>query len=452
MANLTSDADVILSGRFRPDQERQYTLVSFWVPEGTQQFHLRANYTHRIASDPLLAGGNTLDIGLFDSYPLEPGGPNFRGWSGSELLEITIGEDWATPPYRSGPLPEGAWYALLGPYKVCPDGLAWQIELWLNPNLPQPESEAKPHTPVRPELPPAARPGWYRGDLHCHTRHSDGDSWPVEILVAAAESGLDFLAITDHNSAIRPALTGAEPEGIPVLLPGVEVTTYAGHWNAWGGAGSWYDFREPNAEGIARAALAAREARAFISINHPKPFGPAWACPEIIDQFDAIEIWNGPWNRLNSIALATWDERLRRGERLVAVGGSDTHVLHSEGPIPFPRARLGQPTTWVKVDGPLTPESILAALRAGDCFITASPSGPQLYLDPDTDGVAVQVAGGSCLALSVWSDAGCIAACAVASNEWTTHLPWPADAMFVRAQLGAANGDIVAVSNAIWRE
>jgi hypothetical protein len=452
MANITSNADVVLSGRFRPDQERQYNHVSFWVPEGTRQFHLRASYTHRIASDPMLGGGNTLDIGMFDTRGREAGSPGFRGWSGSELLEITIGEDWATPPYRPGPLTEGAWYFLLGAYKVSPAGLDWQIELWFNPELAQPESVPTPHDPVRPDLPHAARPDWFRGDLHCHTRNSDGDSWPIDVLVAAAEAGLDFLAITDHNSAIRPALTGDEPAEIPVLLPGIEVTTYAGHWNAWGGTGSWYDFREPSAEGIKNAARAARETGAFISVNHPKPFGPAWSFTEIVDQFDAIEIWNGPWERLNSIALAAWDERLRRGERLVAVGGSDTHFLTAGLNLPLPAASLGQPTTWVKTEDVLSPESILAALRAGDCFVTASPSGPQLYLDRESDGISIQVVGGAGLALTVWSNAGCLAACAVQGNDWETHLPWPTEATYMRAQLGAPNGDVVTVSNAVWAE
>src|SRR5687768_3555822 len=51
---LKPTSDVILSGRFRPEQERQYTNVSFWLPEGTRQFHLKASYTHRISSDPTL--------------------------------------------------------------------------------------------------------------------------------------------------------------------------------------------------------------------------------------------------------------------------------------------------------------------------------------------------------------------------------------------------------------
>jgi hypothetical protein len=56
------------------------------------------------------------------------------------------------------------------------------------------------------------------------------------------------------------------------------------------------------------------------------------------------------------------------------------------------------------------------------------------------------------LALSVWSNAGCIAACAVQSADWTAHLPWQPDATFIRAQLGAPNGDVITLSNAEWRD
>ena len=37
------------------------------------------DYSDRIASDPLLSGGNTLDIGLFDPRGIAPSSPGFRG-------------------------------------------------------------------------------------------------------------------------------------------------------------------------------------------------------------------------------------------------------------------------------------------------------------------------------------------------------------------------------------
>ena len=39
-----------------------------------------------------------------------------------------------------------------------------------------------------------------RGDLHTHTVHSDGALTVDELARFAAESGLDFIAVTDHNT------------------------------------------------------------------------------------------------------------------------------------------------------------------------------------------------------------------------------------------------------------
>src|SRR3954454_11698534 len=117
---------VELSGRFEPPDERRYIHVPFQVPGGTSQFHIAIDYNDRIDSDPLVSGGNTLDVGVFDEGGTEAGGAGFRGWSGSELTSITIGDYWATPPYRPGPMGSGTWHLLLGSYKIGPRGLDWK--------------------------------------------------------------------------------------------------------------------------------------------------------------------------------------------------------------------------------------------------------------------------------------------------------------------------------------
>jgi histidinol phosphatase-like PHP family hydrolase len=45
-----------------------------------------------------------------------------------------------------------------------------------------------------------ARPRWYRGDCHAHTNCSDGFYSPPQLVELAKTEGLDFLAITDHNT------------------------------------------------------------------------------------------------------------------------------------------------------------------------------------------------------------------------------------------------------------
>src|SRR4029453_11481373 len=99
----------------------------------------------------------------------------------------------------AGPIQPGTWHVLLGPYKVSPRGCEYRVDIsfGLHPGEPQPhslEAHAQP-----PTLRPPAEPNWLRGDLHCHTLYSDGDSWPSDMLAEAVTRGLDFLGVTDHN-------------------------------------------------------------------------------------------------------------------------------------------------------------------------------------------------------------------------------------------------------------
>src|SRR5690606_3665676 len=74
-------------------------------------------------------------------------------------------------------------------------------------------------------------PGWYLGEMHSHTRHSDG-KWEVEELAEAVHrNGSDFLCLTDHNT-----MSGhAEPRPLPLtLVRGCELTTFHGHHPVYG--------------------------------------------------------------------------------------------------------------------------------------------------------------------------------------------------------------------------
>src|SRR5262249_57903939 len=89
---------------------------------------------------------------------------------------------------------------------------------------PRPPPAAPPALTANGRPPPRdlpAQPGrrWLAGDLHTHTVHSDGGLTVPELALLAAGSGLDFLAITHHNTVSpHPQLPGARPTyGIPPL-------------------------------------------------------------------------------------------------------------------------------------------------------------------------------------------------------------------------------------------
>lgn len=195
-----------------------------------------------------------------------------------------------------------------------------------------------------------------------------------------------------------------------------------------------------------RAAVAAG---AVVAMNHPKPFGPDWTYEDGLG-YHAIEVWNGAWEQLNGRALARWEEHLRRGERIVAVGGSDTHRLRRhDGELAD--ARLGCPTTWLRVDGAPTIESVLAALRAGRCFVSATPVGPELYVDRAGDSVRFRAVGAEGATLMLIDDDGCIEALAIGDGETSAEMRFPLGASYVRAQVVDRRGALLALSNAIWR-
>ena len=453
--------EVTLQGTFTPAQECSYEHIPFDVPDGVEQILIDITYNDRIGSDPFLQGGNTLDIGLFDQQGTESTSPGFRGWSGSVQTRLVIGTDWSIPPYRAGKPDAGTWHLLLGPYKIGPNGLSWETSVWFNPDIPTPEPQPVPDisTVYRPQLPDPAEPNWYRGDLHMHTIYSDGSGTPTEVAVVAVEHGLDFFGITDHNRAQSPVGLVPQGNGWPVLVPGVEVTTYAGHFNVWG-TGTWYDFRELTAEGLQRSVDEALADGGTVSLNHPKPFGPEWEFDEVTG-FHVIEAWNGWWARFNADSLGWWHRQLGDAHALPMIGGSDMHKHQSHGAPsrPLDPPRIGFPTTWVNVEGELTTESILAAVREGRTFMSESPSGPQLFDVSTDDEIRLHIAHARGEALLLVGAHGVIRADGIVEDDTMIAMTKAGirDALgdapgrpFVRPEIHASGGAVRALGQAIW--
>jgi hypothetical protein len=228
--------------------------------------------------------------------------------------------------------------------------------------------------------------GWYRGDLHAHTHHSDGHYSPPELVEVAREAGLDFFAITDHNGF--RAFADLEPPADLVVLPGVEVSLVEGHFNVFGmeervgwldeiWGDRWQYPSQERYESPADLMGRAKEEGLLNSINHPllKPW--EWNDGATrLEYLHCLEVWNDPsWpdNQFaNPQAVALWTEWLNAGYRITAVGGSDYHR-----PAPFPGQhkppeKLGLPSTWVYADE-LSGSAILDALRRGRVYVSIGP-------------------------------------------------------------------------------
>ena len=454
---------IVLNGRASEDETLTYLNLPFDVPAGTARIDVRYEYSAAIGSDPHLTGGNTVDIGIFDPRGADFMTQGFRGWSGSARASFFVATDNATPGYLPGPIQAGMWFVCLGLYKVAPDGCEYTVTITLTPAA---DSAAPGEFAPRLALSASPRPdvqkadGWYRGELHCHTVHSDGDSDPYELVTMSEALGLDFLAITDHNNITHLAALNDIDTSL-MLIPGYEVTTYKGHWNIWGGQG-WIDFRILSPERMAEAIQAARAAGYLVSCNHPRPYGPPWEY-EQVEGYQCVEVWNGPWPLFNQTALDFWEARLRAGHRLVAVGGSDAHFLHREH-----IARIGQPTMWIHCDGAPSPAKLLDNLRAGHAFISATPDGPRLTLRvgdaimgdsiprPSDDRVTLHVSarGADGLQMQVHGASGYMAHFDVDGDDCAWEVPVSTQGTpYLRAQLVEPDANLVnvhALTNPIY--
>jgi hypothetical protein len=367
------EADVSPADRARSP----FVYWPFLVPAGATVITVTYEYSGLMPADESW-GGNTLDLGLFGPRGTRFGGADFRGWSGSFRRSVTITATDATPAYLTGS-PAGMWNVMVGLYKIAPQGCHYRVvvDVSTEPQLASSASSLAADSPPAPAVAATSQKGagWYKGDLHCHTVHSDGEDSLADLVAAARNRGLDFLGITEHNTVSHLASLPTLSTPDLVLLAGEEITTYSGHANVWG-IRSWVDFRCTTVQEIGQVIEIAHRQGALFSVNHPKQEGPPWGFGFGSDlNFDCLEVWQAPFWVSNYQSLALWDSLLRQGRRVVGVGGSDLHRLGTpEAPSPYP---LATPTTWVYASA-LTPAAILDGIRRGHVAITADVSGPSL--------------------------------------------------------------------------
>lgn len=457
----------IFRGKVYPaDREgNPYLMLPFEVPPGAGRIEIGYAYDGE---------GNILDLGVFDSRGcgfLTPGG--FRGWSGSARRKVVIGEDWATPGYLAGPLYPGTWHVILGLYRVSPRGCAYEVEVRIRPEpVEVPPERPVGERPLSREEGAIEMPGWLRGDLHCHTHHSEAQGSVMDLIAAAERKGLDFLAITDHNTTSHWGEMEEHGKGAGIILiPGEEVTTYWGHANVWGW-GRWLDFRCRTREEMERVYDAASSEGRIFSINHPKPGGPPWEFGYDLP-FDCIEVWHGLWSMGNEYSLETWRRLLAAGRRVVAVGGSDAHPrFNVQGRL---IEWLGYPTTWVWTEE-LSSTAILTGIRAGHVSISACPEGPLVSIavkwkgDTFRQGEAFPFAGkaelevevreGAGLELALISWRGELARKRILEDQWKAIMSVDlAKEGYVRAELRVPvpalppdRWPMAALANPVWHE
>jgi hypothetical protein len=367
--------DLVLKGTITEANRESYVEVPFTVPAGVVRVSVDFHYTGHEKKA-------TIDLGLLDNE-------RFRGWSGGNKSAFTVSANDATPSYLPGPVKAGVWKLLLG-VPSMPAGVNSEYVAKVYFGRAGERIGASTFGAEAVPGPVRSGPGWFRGDLHMHDAHSDGSCTseggkkvpcPLFKTVEAARArGLDFIAITDHNtvSHFNEVRELAPYFDRMLFIPGREITTFQGHANVFG-ATEFMDFRltskyVPTFDDLLNEV---EKENALISINHPgsptgaECMGCGWSVKNTdFKRVHVIEAVNGGSLDGPQSGIPFWQKRLNEGFRETAIGGSDNHNASYD---PQHESAIGKPTTVVYAEN-LSEEAVLKAIRAGHVFVDVQGS------------------------------------------------------------------------------
>lgn len=456
------DQTIVIKGRREASEaswaNKHIRYIPFEVPAGTTKI------TVKLAFDwgPNKDEKRTVDTGLFDSRGHSFGGPGFRGWQGGNASDIVVSGDRATTCryYLAGPIYPGTWNIAQRFVRSTTAGLNYTYTITFAFDGPTPPAAFPVPTCTQDVIDPAA--GWYPGDLHLHTIHSDGNKTLVQSIEQHESQGYRFMVSTDHNTSAThydfADAAGQHPKTL--LVYGEEWTTGSGHANVVGmHAGSWIDFRVDAADGKLPAVIEeVHKMGAMFVLNHPCSI--KWKYPDAEwSKADAVEVWNGGFGADDAEAIVLWDSQIKTGRRITAIGGTDTHGGNARTPATFVYARN------------LSELAIMEGLRKGTAFVSESPAGPRIFImeksgkawpgdtiktgHQATFPLEAHIIGGKGMTLRlVWSASE--EKIAIDSDDTRINRDLMMDPTkkhgYVRAELLKPNGNMAALTNAIYME
>jgi hypothetical protein len=449
-ADVRVEERTVHLGPIAPGQS-PYVYVPFDVPANSQEIVLRLDYDHA-------GGDNVVDYLVFDSSfsGRDDDMTGFRGRNPNRLPLISvIGRDSASTGNLPGPLLPGVWRVMFYVYKA-PVGVDVHLSISISS-----EAAGVAESGPRESGPSESGPRWMHGDLHMHTLHSDG-TWTVTMLAAAAQrAGLDFIAITDHNTSAHHAEIDRFPKGEPLLIRGTEITTYDGHMNAWGiPSGRVFEHRQlPGQDDQIQKLIAAVHATGgLISVNHPYATCKAceWGFSKQVENFDGMEVWNNSWSVEDESSLKLWDSILRQGHHIALIGSSDSHG---------PDVPIGEPTISVYADE-VSVAGVLNAIHRGRTVVTSTPAGKiRLEAGPFKPGDTITTTVGSSVNIQLSLDGFGAAGEAILISQsgevkrwkfgagpWKQEVVVPAQTGYLRLEARDENSSMLGLTNPIWIE
>ncbi len=241
---------------------------------------------------------------------------------------------------------------------------------------------------------------WYKGNTHCHSTISDGDSAPFKVVKSYHDHGYNFLLLTDHNFLVDID-TIKLPEGLRkdfLMIPGEEVTDQKSVHTTAFNISEYVPFsNDPNQETdlikrreeiikaiqnpieLSKTELlqmhvdGIRKAGGIPFLNHPNFSGGLQVSDILpVKNLHHIEVHNAHpsvanWGKKGHIPVeAKWDSLLTNGIKMYGVASDDMHNLTTGNP-----KDAGLFKAWIMVKSKeLKPESIHQAIVNGDFYAT----------------------------------------------------------------------------------
>ncbi len=218
---------------------------------------------------------------------------------------------------------------------------------------------------------------WYPCELHCHTLHSDGGFTVAELLSTAKERELSGICLTDHNTTSGWSET--ESSTCPVVLRGIEYTTYHGHMLCLG-TDKFADWRR--FDNIDEPIELLKNSGGCVGIAHPFQLGTPICTGGRWDyriskwqNVNYMEIFSegAPYlNAPNKRARALWHSLLSEGYRITPTMGRDWHRKRANTFI--------SACTYLLCGDELSDIEMKTAIENGRTVVSA---GPLFYLETE---------------------------------------------------------------------
>jgi len=323
------------SGKLSSEDSKTFKVETFEIPVTASSLEISFDYSPR----NVFSLENHLNLLIYDSLG------RFMGRHDRGTKKFVISLNPSPCALRALPLP-GKWKAVLEAHSVL-SNVNYVIEIKISGNETY---------------------EWRKGELHCHSNHSDGTMTVKELSDYFKRKDVDFFFLTDHtNTSGWRELT--EVTG-SVGFPGEELNTFSGHGLVLG-SNKFIDWKDENfnplpAEFIQKAV---HESQGVFGVAHPFILGDPictgceWHYSESPFSFDFVEIWSRlieEYSLINNRSIFQWINAVRRGTRVTGVAGSDLHNISDEKQLVL--------RTYVKARR-LTLDEVLYSIKKGAVYI-----------------------------------------------------------------------------------